>query len=63
MMEQPLPDLQSARREVVFLPYVLGNVPTKAQVLAVERTSIRFESNEDSEYWLGRSTLMRNVSI
>ena len=49
-MEQPLPDLQSAKREVVFLPFVLGNAPTKAQVLAVERTSIHFESNEDSEY-------------
>ena len=29
MMEQPLPDLQSAKREVVFLPFVLGNAPTK----------------------------------
>lgn len=49
VLQQPLPDVQGTKREVVFLPYVSGNGSTKVQVLTAGGTAIHFESNEDSE--------------
>ena len=60
MVEQPLLDLKSVKREAVFLPHISENGPTKSQVLTVEGTSLHSESNKDSECWLGRSTPMSN---
>ena len=49
MVEQPLLDLKSVKREAVFLPHISENGPTKSQVLTVEGTSLHSESNKDSE--------------